>query len=190
VEERRRRRVTEELAPRPDDRVLDLGAEEGAYVKRLADLGARPVAVDIDPAVLASGRRRHGRPAVAADVHALPFANASVPRVLLAEVLEHCPDPAAVLAEAVRVTTPDGRIAISVPDDERLLGLKRALRAVGPKGLLGDLPPGLAPGHLHVFRREALVELLSRAGRVLFLSRDARALAFLAVIAPRREDPR
>jgi len=190
VEERRRRLITQRLAPRPGDVVLDLGAEEGAYMDRLRALRAVPVAVDIDPAVLASGRRRHGRTAVAADVHALPFRDGSVPRVLLAEVLEHCPDPASVLAEAVRVTAPNGRVAVTVPDDERLLLLKRGIAATAPSRILAGLPPGIAPGHLHVFSRDSLVDLLSSAGRVLSFSRDARALAFLAVIAPRREDPR
>ncbi|MEN8152047.1 MAG: glycosyltransferase, partial [Planctomycetota bacterium] len=188
VEERRRRMITELLEARPGDVVLDLGAEEGAYVPRLREGGAKPVAVDIDPAVLAAGRRRHGAPLVAADVHALPFRRGAVPRVLLAEVLEHCPDPAAVLAEALRVAGPDGRVAVTVPDDERLLVAKGALRRAGLGERLGGLPGGLAPGHLHVFSHDALVELLDRAGRILFLTRDARALAFLAVIAARRED--
>jgi dolichol-phosphate mannosyltransferase len=188
VEERRRREITRRLAPRPGDLVLDLGAEEGAYAARLRAAGARPVAVDIDAAVLAAGRRRHGLPAVAADVHALPFRDGAVPRVLLAEVLEHCPDPAAVLAETVRVTATDGRIAVTVPDDGRLLAIKAGLRALGLGGLLGRLPKGLAPGHLHVFSRDALVGLLGAAGRIRFFVRDARALAFLALIAPRRED--
>jgi len=190
VEERRRSEITARLAPRTGDVVLDLGAENGAYAERLGTLGARPVAVDIDAAVLAAGRRRHGRPVVAADVHALPFRRGSVPRVLLAEVLEHCPDPAAVLAEALRVTAPDGRIAVTVPDDERLLLVKRALRTLGLGRFLGGLPAGLAPGHLHVFSRDGLVDLLSVAGRILFFTRDSRALAFLAVIAPPREVPR
>ena len=136
----------------------------------------------------APGRKRHGGPVVAADVHALPFRSGSIPRVLLAEVLEHCPDPAAVLAEAVRVTAPGGRLAVTVPDDERLTAIKAALRALRLGRLLGGLPPGLAPGHLHVFSRDSIVDLLSGAGRILSLTRDARALAFLAVIAPRSED--
>ncbi len=188
MEERRRRRITELLAPRAEDFVLDLGAEEGAYVERLREAGARPVAVDIDPAVLAAGRNRHGAPGVVADVHALPFRQGAVRRILLAEVLEHCPDPAAVLAESLRVAGPAGRVAVTVPDDERLLVVKEALRRAGLGERLGGLPAGLAPGHLHVFSRDVLVDLLDRAGRILFFTRDSRALAFLAVIAGRRED--
>jgi dolichol-phosphate mannosyltransferase len=185
IEERRRREIVHLLDARPGQRVLDLGAEEGAYAKRLP----RSIAVDIDANVLAKGRARHGAPSVAADVHGLPFRDRSVPRVLLAETLEHCPDPARALAEALRVVTADGRVAVSVPDDQRLLLIKRAIAAAGAGRLLGGLPPGLAPGHLHVFGRDRLVDLLAGAGRILHFSRDPAALAFLAVLAPHREDP-
>lgn len=125
VEERRRRAVVRLAAARPGDVVLDIGSEEGAYARRLAAAGARPIALDLDREALGRGRAEHGRTAVAGDAHALPLRTGSVPRAVLAEVLEHCEDPAAVLAEALRVTAPGGRLAISVPDDARVLAAKR-----------------------------------------------------------------
>jgi glycosyltransferase involved in cell wall biosynthesis/SAM-dependent methyltransferase len=188
IEERRRRGLLRLTAPRRGQVVLDVGAEEGANTLRLAERGARPVAVDIDPETLRSGFGAHGRPSVTGDAHALPFADRSVPRVLLAEVLEHCPRPADVLAEALRVVSASGRVALSVPDDRLIIYIKRAMRLAGLSRLTGGLPPDRAPGHLHEFGRESLRELLASSGRLLLLTRDLGALAFLAVVAPRPEE--
>jgi dolichol-phosphate mannosyltransferase len=188
MEERRRRAVVRLAAARPGDLVLDIGSEEGAYARRLAAAGARPIALDLDREALGRGRAGHGRPAVAGDAHALPLRTGAVPRAVLAEVLEHCEDPAAALAEALRVVAPGGRVAISVPDDARVLAAKRLLRAAGLRRLFRGLPDGLAPGHLRVYRAAELRALLVGAGRVLHFSRDPFALAFLAVVTPDRED--
>jgi glycosyltransferase involved in cell wall biosynthesis len=187
VEARRRGQVLKLVAARRGRLVLDVGSEEGAYAARLTDRGARPVAVDIDPAALSRGRRRHGAPCVGADAQALPFRDRSVSRVVLAEVLEHCPDPERALAEALRVVAASGRVAVSVPDDRPILLAKAWIRRLGLGFLIRGLPPGLAPGHLHVFDRAGLLGLLGGAGRVVRFTRDLPALAFFAVVAPRGE---
>jgi SAM-dependent methyltransferase len=46
---------------------------------------------------------------------ALPVADSTFDLVLCTQVLEHTPEPAAVLAECFRVLGPGGRIALSVP---------------------------------------------------------------------------
>jgi SAM-dependent methyltransferase len=178
VEARRRREVLRLLGARSGDRVLDVGSGTGFHARRLAEAGARPVALDLDAGVLAAGPP----PAVSADAAALPFAAGAFDGVLLAEVLEHCPDPSRVLAEGARVLRDGGRLASSVPDDIRIVPVKRMLRALGLGGLLAGLPPGLAPGHLHVFEPRRLRRLLHGAGPVDVFRRDLRALAFLALI--------
>jgi SAM-dependent methyltransferase len=188
VEERRRRTVIRLAALPPGRWVVDVGAEEGAYVPRIAAAGARPLTVDLDPEVLGRGRARHGAPAVAADAARLPFRDGAVPRVILAEVLEHCPDPAAALSEALRIVPAAGRVALSVPDDGPIVAAKRALLRLGLGRLFAGLPPDLAPGHIYIFTRASLRSLLESAGRLRSLTRDPFALAFFAVVAPRRED--
>lgn len=185
VQARRREEVMRLAAVARGHRVLDVGAERGAYRGRIRDCGGRPVALDVDAAVLdpAAG------PAVAADAARLPFADGSFPRVLLPEVLEHCPDPEAAVAEALRVLAPGGRVALSVPDDALVVAGKRLLRRAGLARAVAGLPPDRAPGHLHGFGREGLVRLLAGRGRILSFARDPRALAFLAAVG-RREGGR
>jgi len=185
IEGRRRREVLRLAAVRKGQTVLDVGSEEGAYAARLAARGARPVALDIDAGVLA--RARGSVPAVAADAARLPFRDRTLPRVLLAEVLEHCPDPSEAVSEALRVVTPAGRVVVSVPDDAAVLCLKSLLRRLGLARLFRGLPDGLAPGHLHVFRGDSVRRMLARRGRLLTLRRDPLALAFVGAVAPREE---
>jgi SAM-dependent methyltransferase len=45
----------------------------------------------------------------------LPFRSLSFDTVLLADVLEHVPDPSRVLSEAARLLRPDGNLLVSVP---------------------------------------------------------------------------
>jgi SAM-dependent methyltransferase len=49
------------------------------------------------------------------DGYHIPLGDASVDTILLTEVLEHCPEPAKVLAEVNRVLKPGGNIIFSVP---------------------------------------------------------------------------
>jgi SAM-dependent methyltransferase len=49
------------------------------------------------------------------DGQQIPLPNASVDSVLLTEVLEHCPDPEAVLREIARVLKPGGFMFLTVP---------------------------------------------------------------------------
>jgi SAM-dependent methyltransferase len=94
---------------RPGDTVLDLGAGDSPY-RELFD-HARYLANDWEESPHEGAR--------AADVVGpawdLPLAGASVDHVLCTQVLEHVPEPAAVLAEAARVLRPGGRIHVTVP---------------------------------------------------------------------------
>ena len=51
-----------------------------------------------------------------ADAAALPFDDASFERVFIHALLEHAPDPAAVLAEAARVLVPGGILGAATTD--------------------------------------------------------------------------
>jgi SAM-dependent methyltransferase len=95
---------------------LDLGSGLGYYARRLF-AGHRPVVVaDLDLSALAfAGRQVHP---CRSDALRLPFRDATFGAVLLADVLEHCPEDAPVLAEIARVLRPGGRLVLSVPSLE------------------------------------------------------------------------
>jgi ubiquinone/menaquinone biosynthesis C-methylase UbiE len=93
--------------------VLDVGAGTGAATEPLRRRGARIVAADLSPGMLA-WRREQRPPAVAADVRALPLGDGAVDDVVAAFVLNHVTDPERALAELRRVTSPGGALLAAV----------------------------------------------------------------------------
>lgn len=92
-------------------RVVDLGCGGGLFSVPLAEAGARVIGLDLALAALreAAGRRAGALFAVAS-MEAAPIASASADLVLLADVLEHVPDPVPAVAEAARILRPGGRL--------------------------------------------------------------------------------
>ena len=118
----------DELALRPGDRVLDVGSGFGRHVYECARRGAHVVALDhaadevigtrdtlaamvdageISPDTLIGVLR--------GDATRLPFPDAVFDVVITSEVLEHIQDDVSAIAEMVRVLTPGGRFAATVP---------------------------------------------------------------------------
>jgi SAM-dependent methyltransferase len=97
-------------------RWLDLGSGTGALTETVLR-GARPgavTAVDQSAGFLAHARARVADPSVrfqVADATELPFPECSFDVVVSGLMLNFLPDPAAVVAEAARVTTPGGTVA-------------------------------------------------------------------------------
>lgn len=64
--------VVDLLAPRPGDRILDLGCGDGVLTKKLVDLGCEVVAVDSSAAQIEAARKL-GLDAREMNAEALPF---------------------------------------------------------------------------------------------------------------------
>ena len=106
----------------PGRRVLDAGCGTGYGAVRLAEAGAaRVVGVDLAAAVVESARSAETRVLSfeQGDIARLPHADDSYDLVTCFEVIEHVPDPGAVLGELARVLAPDGVLAISSPNADR-----------------------------------------------------------------------
>lgn len=177
---------------------LDLGSGLAFYSRRLL-AGAGPVvAADLDLSALGWARgpiragagndARAGVQPCAADAGRLPFRPARFATVLLADVLEHCPDDRVVLAEIARVLRPSGRLVLVVPSMEwgfpdflSLLGVTSVHDREGPEH---HFRPGYTAGGLAALLARAGMELeavepILRLGGKLMV--DAVALAHLAV---------
>lgn len=138
--------------PRPDARLLDVGAAYGYAVDEARRAGWRAVGTEISPAAArAAARVARGSVAVA-DAAALPFADASFDALTLWDVLEHLADPHAAIAEAARVLARDGRLVLSTGDVGSL-----AARVCGARWHLYTLPE-----HLMFYSRAGLRALLER----------------------------
>jgi len=103
--------------------ILDVGSGAGQIAGHLleyADPGARITCTDLSQPMLVRARRRlkSDRPVyIAADLSALPFADASFDGVTCGYVLEHLPDPAVGLGELARVMCPGARLLILATED-------------------------------------------------------------------------
>jgi SAM-dependent methyltransferase len=96
---------------RPGMDLLDLGCGPGTITAGLAEVVApgKVVGVDLQPA-LPDGTT--GVTLVTADVHHLPFPDASFDAIFASTLLQHVPDPLAVLREARRVARPGAVIGV------------------------------------------------------------------------------
>jgi len=92
--------------------VLDIGCGYMPYrslVLAPPSRATRYIGLDLE------GGPYHNSPDLFWDGRSIPMSDAEVDGALATEVLEHCPDPEAVLREACRVLKPGGLLFITVP---------------------------------------------------------------------------
>lgn len=144
----------------PEDIVVDVGCGDGSKTGFCARQGAHVVFADIDPREVASARRQMESlgatrltPFVTDGVK-LPLADGVASRVIASEVLEHVDDPAAFLAELVRIGKPGALYLLTVPDPVAETIRKQFV------------PPRYfeKPGHIRIVGREEFGQLVADAG--------------------------
>lgn len=97
--------------------VLDVASGDGVLAELIAHRAARLVCVDISPTVVAAARKRLAAVAnvsfEVADMHRLPFPDASFDHVFAMHALNYTRQPETVLSEAARVLRPGGRLIVA-----------------------------------------------------------------------------
>lgn len=94
----------------PGEVLLDLGAGVKPYAPMYEPYFTRCVSVDV-----AHSQHDVSTVDALASADELPFDDGTFDCVLCTEVLEHCSEPAAVMAEIARVLRPDGRLFLTTP---------------------------------------------------------------------------
>ena len=146
---------------RPGDRVLDLGAGDGAFAAELSAAGCTVVAVDVAQEALRRARARvPGLDArLAPEDGPLPLDEDAVDVVWAGEVLEHVADVVGLLAEVRRVLRWGGTLLVTTPYHGRVSVAALALR---PHGIETHFDP--RADHLRFFTARSLRALLTGAG--------------------------
>jgi 2-polyprenyl-3-methyl-5-hydroxy-6-metoxy-1,4-benzoquinol methylase len=195
---------------RPTLRILDIGCGSGYAVTRfLGKTGDQVLGIDMYAPNIAYADahfKKDGLSFACMDVHWLAADGRVFDIVVMADVLEHLDVPASILAKAVKLIAPGGRMLVTVPNGWGPFELESALSRLpffGPallkaldafvavlnksvlKGVWSrassqvptDLPYNIHSGHLHFFSRRQLVSLLEGEGLEV---RDIRSLSFLA----------
>jgi SAM-dependent methyltransferase len=138
---------------RPGDKLLDLGCGAGRFLV----YGA----IGVEISEQAARRARENVPGadvrLVEDDGTLPLGHGEVDLVWCSETLEHIPDVAGVLNELRRVLKRGGRVLITVPYHDRLIGAAIALtRFEQHFDPLGQ--------HVRFFTRRSLATALEHAG--------------------------
>jgi SAM-dependent methyltransferase len=153
--------------------ILDLGCGDGAAAAVAAQYapGHRMIGLDWSAGALARARRL-GLTVIRAGVDppGLPFAAGSADVVIMSELIEHLVDTDSALDEVFRVLKPGGSLLLSTPNLAAwynrglvALGVQPVFSEVSLRGVYGR-PGRQVAGHLHLFTRRALVELLAARG--------------------------
>jgi SAM-dependent methyltransferase len=106
--QRRAELIAEEAAKLPPQvrRLLDVGGRGKPYACFFAGRVVNHYVLDVEPARSVD---------VVGDARIMPFSDGSMDVVLITQVLEHVPEPIAVIGEIRRVLKPGGTLLLSVP---------------------------------------------------------------------------
>src|SRR5262249_51505822 len=142
------------------DTLLDVGCGDGWACRTAGMAGADVIGLDVERAYVERttaamleipARSFRG---ILSDANPIPLPDATASAGVCSEVLEHVDDPAAFLAELVRVGKPGARYMLAVPGPES----ESLMKIVAPDWYFQK------PGHLRIFQRDQLQQLVREAG--------------------------
>jgi len=153
--------------------VVDVGCGDGAATSLAArrNPGHRMVGLDWSAGSLRHARRL-GLTLVQGGIEppGLPLASQAADVVIMSELIEHLIDTDSALEEALRVLKPGGSLLLSTPNLAAwynrcliALGVQPIFSEVSLRGVYGR-PGRQVAGHLRLFTRRALVQLLAARG--------------------------
>jgi trans-aconitate methyltransferase len=126
--------VVELLAPQPGERILDVGCGDGVLTEKIVAAGARVVAVDAAPDMVAAARAR-GLDAHVVPGQSLEFAH-EFDAVFSNAALHWMRPQEAVLAGVARALKPGGRFIAEMGGHNNTAAIQTAFRAVlGKRGI-------------------------------------------------------
>ena len=142
-------------------RLLELGTAAGALLEAARERGWSVQGVEFSAAAAAEAAR-HGVPVVVGGLADAALPAASFDVAFAGDVLEHVPDPAAVLRELARVLAPGGALVLRGPMATHSLARALGLAVTGALGRVRWLDE--PPYHLWEFTPRPLRRLVADSG--------------------------
>lgn len=143
----------EAAAEPPGRRVLDVGAAGGSFLAVARERGYEPLGCEPSAWMCAFAREHYGLALHPGTIFDMPVPPGGVDLLTLWDVLEHTPDPRAVLEKAHQLLAPGGVLAMSYPDYGSL-----AARLMGRRWVF------LLTVHLYYFDARTMEQMLRRTG--------------------------
>lgn len=140
----------------PPARVLEIGCAHGGYVALMRWAGYDAAGTEMSPWVVQFARETFGIPAHAGRIEDLALPRSSLDVIILNDVIEHLPDPAATLGHAATLLAPGGFFIIQTPEYKEHLTLADIVSTGDP--FLRHME-GKNEEHLYLFSRRATERL-------------------------------
>jgi len=137
-------------------KLLDVGCGSGIFLHRMHNLGWSVTGIDFDAKAIENAKKMPGDDLtfMNTDLSGARFPDNSFDAVTMSHVIEHVPDPVALLIEVRRILKVGGRLVITTPN----------IRSFGHEKFR-DCWWGLdSPRHLQIFSLPTLQKCASKAG--------------------------
>jgi 2-polyprenyl-3-methyl-5-hydroxy-6-metoxy-1,4-benzoquinol methylase len=121
LRQEKERSASQYLHDLPPGRVLDVGCGDGRFLYRMYQAGWTVAGLDFDPKGIEAAKSKYGKygfELMNTDLFSARFPDNSFDAVTLGHVIEHVPDPVAILAETKRILKPGGRLVAITPNVE------------------------------------------------------------------------
>lgn len=145
----------------PGGRLLDIGAHAGRFMHLAEAAGWEPEGIELNPRTAAFAAERTGLAVHSMNVDGLVLSGLRYRAVTLIDVLEHVPEPVALLSRIGEALEPGGWVVVKVPSGPAQRQ-KENLRARIRKGYRPRLADNLV--HVNHFSPASLRTALERAG--------------------------
>ena len=162
------------LAPLKDRKVIDIGCGGGLLTEAMAKRGAHVIGIDMGKAPLTIARLHQHESGLEIDYrqttaeHMAATEGGSFDTVTCLEMLEHVPDPAAVIAACAQLIKDDGRVFLSTINRNpkaylfAVIGAEYLLRLL-PKGT-HDYSKFIRPSEMEKWARAAGLHMTDLTG--------------------------
>lgn len=151
VKEQRAQMFLQQTTP---GHLLDVGCGDGKFLSEMKARGWQVDGIDFDPQAIKTAKAKYGLSLRHGELSKAGLPSDKFDAITMSHVVEHVPDPIALLREIKRVLKPTGRLIMTTPNSASI-----GHRKFGPDWFGVD-----APRHLNLFCSRALVKASRAAG--------------------------